>query len=284
MIKIRNDNEPAYLTSDVVEASKVKIREQVNNGEQKLSIPNHWSDTRSDNTIKDVLFDMHHRKCCYCERERTRKREMDVEHYRPKAKVDSEADHLGYWWLAYDWDNYLWSCKSCNQEHKKNQFPLLPDGVRAKKEGDGLPAEKPCLINPRFDEPSDYLAYYRKKLGGRWFVRVIALPGLSEKKKQRGEETIRILGLNRVEIGDDMVSERGELLSGAFLKIVYGLIVAEHQLRNAVELEIIRLYEKKVSEFKERLKRFVHPNKSFAGLFRYILTEHEIDYSNLVEE
>jgi len=284
MIKIKNDIEPAYLTADVVETSKVKIREQVNSGEQKLTIRNHWSDICADNTIKVVLFNMHYGKCCYCERKRTLKREMDVEHYRPKARVDTEVDHRGYWWLAYDWNNYLWSCKSCNQGYKKNQFPLLPDGVRAEKEGGDLIAEKPCLINPRFEEPTEYLAYYKKKLGGRWLVRVIALPGLCEEKRQRGEETIRILGLNRDDLGDDLVSERGKELIPEFEQIAYGLKKAEYQVENTEELENIKKYNEIISKYRERLKAFVHYSRTFSGFFRHFLADIGIDYSNLIEE
>ncbi len=284
MIKIKDDIKPAYLTSDVVEASKVRIREQVNNGDQKLNIPNHWSDRNAANTIKDVLFRMHYGKCCYCERKRTRKREMDVDHYRPKAGVDREASHQGYWWLAYDWNNYLWSCKPCNQGYKKEEFPLLPDGVRAEEEGHDLTLEKPSLINPRFEEPREYLAYFKSNLGGRWFARVIALPELSGDKKRRGEETIRILGLNRDDPGDDLVSERGEYLSPEFEQIAYGLKRAEHQVINTEELEDIKQYRKIIRNYRERLKHFVHPSKTFSGFFRYFLADIGIDYSNLIEE
>lgn len=284
MIKIKEHNAPDYLASEVVEASKVIIREQVNNGDQKLTIPKHWSDKSAANTIKDVLFMMHCEKCCYCERKRTRQREMDVEHYRPKARVDREVDHQGYWWLAYDWNNYLWSCKSCNQGYKKDEFPLLPGGVRAEKEGHDLSLEKPCLINPRFEEPSEYLAYYKRKLGGRWFVRVITLPHLIGAKKQRGEETIRILGLNRNDLGDDLVSERGEYLTADFEQLAYGLKRAEHQAENTEDLESRREYRRMISNYRERLKQFVHPSKTFSGFFRYFLADIDIDYSNLIEE
>lgn len=283
MIKIKDDVAPDYLSGTAVEASKVRIREQVNNGDQTLNIPNHWSDVNTNNTVKDKLFEMHHNgKCCYCERKRTRKREMDVEHYRPKARATGEASHKGYWWLAYDWNNYLWSCKSCNQGYKKNQFPLLPSGVRAKKEEDDLALEKPCLINPRFVEPSEYLAYYKKKLGGRWYVRIIALPELEGEKKQKADDTIRILGLNRDDIGDDLISERGESLTPEFEQIAYGLKKAEYEVENTVEQEIIEKYRDIIRKYRERLKRFIQPDKAFSGFFRYFLKDIGIDYSDLI--
>lgn len=285
MIKIKNANQPAYLTSAVVKATEVEIKAQIGNGDKGIKFPNHWSDTSKQNTIKDDLFKMHRGKCCYCERTRTKKREMDVEHYRPKAKVKNEDDHRGYWWLAYNWNNYLWSCKSCNQSYKINEFPLLPSGVRSETEGDDLQIENPCLINPRFEEPSEYLAYYKKKLGDRWFVRMIALPGLSEDKEERADETIRILGLNRQDVGDDLVSERGEcLLASDFEEIAYGLKRAEYQVENTEELEAIVVFEGIIRRYREKLEHFVKPNKQFCGFFRHFLTDIGIDYSDLIEE
>ena len=40
----------------------------------------------------------------------------DVEHFRPKSK---------YWWLAYCYENYLYSCQMCNQRYKKAEFPIF---------------------------------------------------------------------------------------------------------------------------------------------------------------
>lgn len=39
----------------------------------------------------------------------------DGEHYRPKST---------YWWLAYNYDNYLASCTLCNQRFKEAKFPI----------------------------------------------------------------------------------------------------------------------------------------------------------------
>jgi hypothetical protein len=49
--------------------------------------------------------------------------------FRPKGGwVQNDGDALtqpGYYWLAYEWSNLLISCQLCNQEFKKNRFPLL---------------------------------------------------------------------------------------------------------------------------------------------------------------
>ena len=78
---------------------------------------------------------------------------MDVEHYRPKGKVEEDDTHAGYWWTAYEWTNLLYACKYCNQEHKKNYFPLLEGGQRARGPKDDLGQELPALLNPYEDDP-----------------------------------------------------------------------------------------------------------------------------------
>lgn len=282
MIKIKKAKEPAYLSSPAVEVSKVNLRNQVAAKSPKLDIPNHWGDVNADNTIKDDLFKIHSEKCCYCERKRTRKREMDVEHYRPKAEITGIRDPRGYWWLSYTWSNYLWSCKSCNQGYKKNQFPLLPGGKRATTEDGDLKLELPILINPRFDEPTRFLAYYKKKLGGKLLVRIIPLPDLTGDEKSRAFGSIRILGLNRTDKGDDLISDRGDSLSPDFEHIAYNLKAAISAAEKTVDPKVAQYYENKILDFRAQLKTYVRAGREFSGFLRYFLSDLDIDYSDLI--
>lgn len=73
-------------------------------------------------------------KCAYCESKADTVAYCDVEHFRPKTI---------YWWLAYWYENYLYSCQICNQLYKKAQFPV--SGVRLQ-----VPAElHPDRLYPR---------------------------------------------------------------------------------------------------------------------------------------
>jgi hypothetical protein len=54
-------------------------------------------------------------KCAYCEAPTDVVAHGDVEHFRPKSK---------YWWLAFCFDNYLYSCQLCNQTYKGDNFPV----------------------------------------------------------------------------------------------------------------------------------------------------------------
>ena len=53
-------------------------------------------------------------KCGYCEGKADHVAHGDVEHFRPKSI---------YWWLAYCYDNYVYSCQICNQTFKVAHFP-----------------------------------------------------------------------------------------------------------------------------------------------------------------
>lgn len=89
-------------------------------------------------------------KCAWCESwvERTTSYE-EVDHYRPKSL---------YYWLGYAWDNLIISCKPCNTQ-KLDQFPLEDEAQRAKDHRGDVTQERPLLINPYKDEPSEHLEW-----------------------------------------------------------------------------------------------------------------------------
>ena len=129
--------------------------------------------------IKDVFVRIQHFKCGYCERPMPRpqrrlgddngepwggRREYDVEHFRPKGSVrrwpdagfgaqydfdTGDAMAGGYSWLAHDCLNYLASCKTCNQDNKKDYFPISRNRGRACYDVSRLnDSERPFLVNP----------------------------------------------------------------------------------------------------------------------------------------
>lgn len=60
-------------------------------------------------------------KCAYCESATSTVAYGDVEHFRPNS---------GYWWLAYCYDNFLYSCQICNQTYKNAKFRIARDDRR----------------------------------------------------------------------------------------------------------------------------------------------------------
>jgi hypothetical protein len=136
-------------------------------------------------------------KCVWCEELRPALRELDVDHYRPKAEItewvgsppvvsDTPPRQIvlgpGYWWLAFEWTNYSLACKTCNQGWKRNLFP-----VAAPRAGcvEGVEAtEIPLLLDPASSfRPRDHF---------RWTI-----DGIVEPRSPEGYATIVTCGLNR---------------------------------------------------------------------------------------
>lgn len=127
------------------------------------SKPSGFSDHYSHPEVHEALARIFHRKCAYCE---AIDNSMEIEHFRPKARVDEEPRHHGYYWLAYTWANLLPACAACNKrmrdagaypaKGKGNQFPLEAGSHRAFAPGD-VDAERRLLLDPCSDEPKDHL-------------------------------------------------------------------------------------------------------------------------------
>lgn len=273
MIKIDSSTEPDYLSSETVINALGRIRDRESHAIEKTE--ELW---RNDN-VTDELFTSHKRKCCYCERIRDRKREMDVEHYRPKGKVDGES-HPGYWWLVFNWNNLLWSCKTCNQKYKDTIFTLLPSGTRACNEESDLSLEKPHLINPKLEDPSQFLSFHVDRYGGRSFITAVPRAGIENDKKIRAKETIGIVGLNRDEPGNDLVEERGAEFSAYFENIVNSILAADNA-KNVVPASR-QYYIDSINDLRVQLKKFVKSNRVFSGVYRDYLRCHNIEYENLL--
>jgi uncharacterized protein (TIGR02646 family) len=107
-------------------------------------------------------------KCWYCEAEDIRA-DVPVDHFRPKNKVDGIKDHAGYWWLAFDWENYRCACTNCNsrrnfgetQGGKACHFPLKNPESRAFTPDDieQLEAEQPDFLDP-FNPDDEKLLWF----------------------------------------------------------------------------------------------------------------------------
>jgi hypothetical protein len=157
--------------------------------------PDHWGKHKH-------LFAaaQHQGKCAYCETIVQPGMSGDIEHFRPKAfcqelhppkslddtggqppKRKKKQKEAGYWWLAYDWSNYLYSCSRCNSTWKQNQFPI--QGQRA-NQGGRLNLEGALLLNPFDDDPESHFEFD-------------AITGQVRGLTERGRATIGVCGLDR---------------------------------------------------------------------------------------
>lgn len=133
-----------------VESKRKEVAEAIA-GNKKPPFPPVWAD------LKEHLITLFYGKCGYCEAPFIAVSFGDVEHYRPKGRVDEDERHKGYYWLAYEPTNYLPACQLCNEPAKRDHFPIR--GTRAYSESDPLDNEDPLLINPYRDAFEDHLEF-----------------------------------------------------------------------------------------------------------------------------
>ncbi len=113
--------------------------------------------------LKPNLAALKKDKCWYSE-SRNPTADKNVDHFRPKNRVEEDATHEGYWWLAFTPRNFRYSSQWCNQRRvddvnqtsggKADHFPLCPHSFRARHEGDDIELEDPELLDPI--DPDDW--------------------------------------------------------------------------------------------------------------------------------
>ncbi len=85
--------------------------------DKKQDFPPVW---RKKKYVKKALRKMSKGHCAYCQTYNAAGAWGDVEHFRPKSLFPA---------LAYDWDNYFYSCTICNNT-KSNKWPTAGSYVR----------------------------------------------------------------------------------------------------------------------------------------------------------
>ena len=155
-------------------------------------------------------------KCAYCE---TPVESPDIEAFRPKARatnLDGKVDDDHYWWLTFEWSNYLPACRQCNTL-KGPRFPVKGPRAPMGAIGTALESEKRLLLDPRLDAPTRVLLFLDD--------------GRVTSKDERGRVSIDVLGLNR----DSLVEARRKDLIVLLALMTKGK-PSERQLAGIVEV------------------------------------------------
>jgi len=148
----RAEQEAHSTGKDISDARRKAISE----GLEKSSRKKIWRD------LAPYLAKLRNGKCWYSESLNPGSNK-DVDHFRPKNRVDEDPVHEGYWWLAFDWRNYRYSCQWCNQRRvdtansteggKWDRFPVS-GAFRARQEVDNCAMEDVDLLDPI--DPDDW--------------------------------------------------------------------------------------------------------------------------------
>jgi uncharacterized protein (TIGR02646 family) len=139
--------------------------EEVRKRNPDLTASQFWSRVRRQiRADAQVLYAAFHGKCAFCEAKMAHVSSPHVEHYRPKSRFPDQM---------LNWQNWLLSCGRCNDK-KWTHFP----------DCDG----QPCLLDPTAEDPSMHLDFRG--------TQVLA-------KTRRGEETVKLVGLDRSPLEDE---------------------------------------------------------------------------------
>lgn len=171
-----------------------------------------YSGQKNNYSALDGLF---RGKCAYCETEIYQSSSGDIEHFRPKGNVKDlasgktvsvtiggqEIEHPGYYWLAYDPQNLLFSCELCNRPNKqrtsdnrtigKHDYFPVETNFRAALPGEEA-NESPSFINPLSQDPNDLPENHLE----------VDPTGVLAYKTERGRKCIEMLGLNERHLPD----------------------------------------------------------------------------------
>ncbi|HFV9295407.1 TPA: hypothetical protein ACIAIE_005309 [Serratia fonticola] len=240
-----------------------------------------------EDDIVEALEHLFHGKCAYCESKYISTQKMDVEHYRPKGRVNESPEHPGYWWLALEWDNLLPSCIDCNRRRGQKSVAMQADGTiipaeetenagkecafpvsglyRAQSSEDGLNQEDPLLINPCEHDPDDHLSWHISDLQ----MPILLAKSLQGQLDQKGVKSIEIMGLNRL----GLVTARAEVLQQVEVQVtnIYQLIRIT-VIMPACEARVLCI--EKISQDIETLQTYYAPDQQYAAMVKSYIDSH----------
>ena len=168
MRKLKRLPSPDCLNNEIEKSSTDKIS-FYKDLRYKDKIISRWNtlskDTDGISKIRKQLYKMSDGYCAYCG-DLISIEEMDVDHYLPSSK---------YPYISYCFDNYLPSCKKCNQKIKR---AFVPEALKDKSIVESIISDtysydfiydkenlldnvckKHRLIDPSYDDPEDHLIF-----------------------------------------------------------------------------------------------------------------------------
>ncbi|MDP2564971.1 AAA family ATPase [Pseudoalteromonas marina] len=172
--------------------------------------------------IKYDLFNEFEHKCAFCET-KVMESTAVVEHFRPiggARRKNGQVDNAYYAWLTLDWENLYLSCIECSK-YKGNNFSVANPGQIMMPLKQLREIEKADLIDPCYFDPSQHI-----ELNDR---------GLLEGITRIGQETIKVLKLNRLNLVERRLSKITELFNYADLYVDQNDPRAKAEIKSRIE-------------------------------------------------
>ena len=189
---------------DDLEDAKTKVMAETDENKRKALIK---SFSRRWSALRPYLSELSYDKCWYveCKNPGT---DDDVDHFRPKLRIEEARGHPGYYWLSFDWQNLRLSCHRANRKRvnrdtsetggKADHFPLVEEDARAWCPTDNWRAEQPGILDPINPEDPPLITF---KANGEADLSPEYKP--FEIAKKRWEYTRLCLHINWPDFSDD---------------------------------------------------------------------------------
>lgn len=141
MIKIDKGQSPPNLAAThLLRTNQMKVAYNANPNNYINAIDTFdFGSAYNTNEVRKLLIKKQFNKCCFSEAKFIGDY-SDVEHFRPKGRVDdydtNVSMHPGYYWVAFDWANLFLSKTRPNTSQKRNYFPLYNEFERNRSHDD----------------------------------------------------------------------------------------------------------------------------------------------------
>lgn len=250
-----------------------------------------------DSEIRKQLLKLFNGKCAYCESKISSIYSGDIEHFRPKGRiqVNGNLKRPGYYWLASEWENLLFACPFCNQTYtheitdngtlkevvlgKLDQFPLFSENYRLNA-GHGQiyftneqeyheafknEERERLLLKPCTDSVEKFFKY---ELDGR----ILPADGLTDFERQQAETSITVYALERLGLVQARAAKIVEIK--AQIRRVEEAIENLNRLDdNSINSERV-WFEGILRREMKILKEFKKPEKEYSGLAKFIIDNY----------
>lgn len=221
----------------------------------------HWR----NGELLEFLKSLSDGKCWYTEA-RFSAEYPHLEHFRPKSCARNEnweKCHEGYWWLAFDIENYRLS-KPMPNTRKGTYFPLRELAMAVGVPGIAVTRESPMLLDPSNEDDATLIGF--NSLGQPEPCCEPAVD-LDDWDKLRVEFSIQCYGLD----DQDLCDQRKALwVSIKAMFDEYAEVGLKAKRERCIESA------GKTMQIKKELSKFLDPRHEFTALIRDCFTSHKV--------